>query len=274
MKTNAMKKKLIFLLSCLVLLFSLAACGTKDDTEALTKWYNGKDRTQIERQYNNLYKDQGINVFITVEEPDTIVYNFQYDKSTYANIAGERDVLISLLKQASNTLGTALKSDIAQFQDIYKLPVKVLRVAYLDPDGDVIYSMEVDENYEPSDDASGQYSSLEEWLGSADKETFVSTLNSSLAESGVTIDFGADGDTLLLIYRFVQQLDLSGYTQEDLDTLKDYFIVSMASSSGSDIESMSDYLEAVLGFKIKNMRIQIQNADNALICDIPASDLK
>lgn len=269
-----MKKKLIFLLSCLVLLFSLAACSSKDDPEALTKWYNSKDRTQLERQFNNLYEVQGMNVFITVEEPDTIVYNFQYDESTYANVASERDVLVTLLKQSSNALGSSLKSDIAQYQDIYKLPVKVLRVAYLDPDGDVLYSMEVDESFEPSDDALKQYRTLEEWLDSEDKESFISTLNSSLEGSGVTMDFGADGDTLLLIYRFVEQLDLSGYTQEDLDAVKDYFIETIVSSSGSDVAMMSEYLEALLGFKIKNMRIQIQNADSSLICDIPASDLK
>lgn len=274
MKTSVMKKKPIFLLSCLVLLFCLAACSQSDNTEALTKWYNGKARTQIEQQINDAYKAQGLTFFITVEEPDTIVYNYQYNRATYSYAADERDILVSLLKQSSNALGTALKSDIAQYKDIYKLPVKILRVAYLDPDGDVIFTMDVDENFEPSDDASGQYSTLKEWLGSEDKETFISTLNASLEGSGVIMDFGADGDTLLLIYRFVEQLDLSDYTEEELDTLKDYFIDTIASSSGSDVTTMSDYLEAVLGFKIKDMRIQIQNADSALICDIPASDLK
>lgn len=275
MKTKAMKKKLLFLLSCLVLLFCLAACSLPDNTEALTKWYNSKDRTQIEKQINSLYKAQGLELSITVEEPDTIVYNFQYDASSYSFDESERDVLAALLKQSMPSVGSALKSDIAQYQDIYKLPVKVLRVAYLDPEGNIIYSMDIDENYEPSDDdLAEQCSTLEEWLGSAGKESFVSTLNSSLEQSGVTIDFGADGDTLVMIYRFVDQLDLSDYTQEDLDILQESFIEILVSSFGSNTETMSDYWETLLGFKIDSMKFQIKNADGSLIFDIPMSALQ
>lgn len=274
MKTNAMKKKLIFLLSGLVLLFSLAACSPKDNTEALTKWYNGKDRTQIERQINNLYEAQGLKFSITVEEPDTIVYNYQYTNYNSLVDANAQENISSVLKVLLDSAAPTIKSDIAQYRNVYHLPVKNIRMVYLDTDGNELLSMDIDENYEPSDEAlAKQYRTLDEWLDSESKDIFVSALNSSLEQTGITVDFESDGDTLILIYRFVEQLDLSGYTQADLDVFKDYFIESMA-SSGSSAGTMLDGLEASLGFKIKSMRIQIRNADDALICDITMSEMQ
>lgn len=289
MKTNAIKKKLLFLLSCLVLLFCLTACSRKDtealtkwynsvllpkiqrpitNTETLTKWYNSEDRTQIEQQINSLYKSEGLEFFITVEEPDTIVYNFQYDALSYFFDENSRDVLAAYLEQSMASAGPSLKSDIAQYQDIYELPVKVLRVAYLAPDGNIIYSLDIDENYEPSDDAlTEQHNSLEEWVDSASKDSFVATINSSLEQVGQTIDFEADGDSLILIYQFTQQRDVSGYTQEEFEDI-------FSSSLSGSVASIQDNLEILLGFKISSMRIQIKNADNTLICDIPVSDLQ
>lgn len=265
MKTNAMKKKLIFLLSCLVLLFCLTACGQKDNTEALTKWYNGKDRTQIEQQINNIYEAQGLKFSITVEEPDTIVYNYQYTSSNSSINASDREALASLLGSLMDSASASVKSDIAQYQEIYKLPVKVIRMVYLDPDGDILFSKDIDENYEPSDDALAEhYSSLEEWVGSAGKDSFVSAINPSLEQVGLTIDFEADGDTLILIYRFTEQQVIPDYSQEELEA-------SFASSLGASAESMQDNLQTMLGFKIGSMRIQIKNADGTLICDIPMS---
>lgn len=265
MKTNVMKRNLIFLLSGLVLLFCLAACSQADNTEALTKWYNSKERTQIERQINNLYESQGLRFSLTVEEPDTIVYNYQYTNADSPLDATTQESISSMLKVLMDSAAPAVKSDIEQYQKTYHLPVKNIRMIYLDLDGNELFSMDIDENYEPSDAAlAKQYKNLKEWLDSDGKDNFVSAINPSLEPSGVTMDFDADGDTLILIYRFVEQQDLSDYTQEDLETLSDYF----AESIGSDAASMSQGLEAVLGFKIKDMRIQIRNADNTLICDI------
>lgn len=269
MKTNAMKKKLIFLLSCLVLLFSLAACSSKDNTEALTKWYDSKTRPQIEKQINDIYGAQGLKFFITVEEPDTIVYNYQYtDSDSFQFDAVGEESISSFLKYFMDSAVPSVKSDIAQYQKTYKLPVKVIRMVYLNPNGDVIFSMDIDENYEPSDDAlTEQYGSLKEWINSASKESFVSAINPSLEQVGLSVDFEADGDTLILIYRFTEQQDLPDYTEEEL---KDSF----ASSLSGSVASMQENLETMLGFKISDMRIQIKNADNTLICDIPMSDIQ
>lgn len=268
MKPNNMKQKLIFLLSGLVLLFSLAACSQKDNTEALTKWYNSKERTQLEQQINDIYGTQGMKLSITVEEPDTIVYNYQYDASNYHFDENNRNALAAILEQSMASAGPALKSDLKQYQNVYYLPVKVLRVSYLDPDGNAIYSMDIDENYEPSDDALvEQYGSLEEWIGSAGKDSFVAAINSSLEQVGQTVDFEADGDTLIMIYQFTQQRDVSGYTQEELE---ETFTTSLSGS----VASLQDNLETMLGFKINSMRIQIKNADGTLICDIPMSAIQ
>lgn len=264
MKTNVMKRKLVFLLSGLVLLFCLAACSQEDNTEALTKWYNSKDRTQIERQINTLYQAQGLRFSLTVEEPDTIVYNYQYTDANSLD-ATTQESISSMLKVFMDSAAPAVKSDIEQYQKTYHLPVKNIRMVYLDSNGNELFSMDIDENYEPSDTAlAKQYKDLQEWLNSDGKDSFVSAINPSLEPSGITMDFDADGDTLILIYRFVEQQDLSDYTQEDLDALSDNF----AKSIGSDAASMMQGLEAMLGFKIKDMRIQIRNADNTLICDV------
>lgn len=273
MKTNAMKRKLIFLLSGLVLLLCLAACSQKDNTDALTKWYNSKDRTQIERQINNLYQAQGLKFSLTVEEPDTIVYNYQYTNANSALDATTQESISSMLKVFMDSAAPAVKSDIEQYQKTYHLPVKNIRMIYLDSDGNELFSMDIDENYEPSDAAlAKQYKNLAEWLDNG-KDSFVSAINPSLEPSGISMDFDADGETLILIYRFIEMLDLSDYTQEDLEYISDYFIQSM-DSSGSDVATMIDGLEVVLGFKIKDMRIQIRNADDSLICDVPTSDLR
>lgn len=265
MKTNAMKRKLVFLLSGLVLLFCLAACSREDNTDALTKWYNSKDRTQIERQINNLYQAQGLKFSLTVEEPDTIVYNYQYTDADSPLDAATQESISYMLKVFMDSAAPAVKSDIEQYQKTYHLPVKNIRMVYLDSDGNELFSMDIDENYEPSDTAlAKQYKNLKEWLDSDGKDSFVSAINPSLEPSGITMDFDADGDTLILIYRFVEQQDLSDYTQEDLEALSDNF----AESIGSDAASMMQGLEAMLGFKIKDMRIQIRNADNTLICDV------
>lgn len=287
MKQNTRKKKLTFLLSCLVLLLSLAACSPEDgnqtsegdpatlydETPALTKWYDGKFRTQLEQQINKAYEEQGLKFFFTVEEPDVIVYNYQYasdpsfDPEKYEGMA-------YLMKTFLDSAAPTVKSDIAQYRDVYHLPVRVIRMVYLDPDGNTIVSMDVDESYEPSDNAlaGGQYDSLEDWVNSGGKDGFASAINASFEQMGLTlaVDFEADGDTLILIYRFTEQQDVPDFAREEM---QNYFDENIAPSLES-AASMLDGLEAMLGFQISDMRIQARNADGTLLGEVSLNEMQ
>lgn len=287
MKQTNRKKKLTFLLSCLVLLLCLAACSPEDgnrtseddpatledETPALTKWYDGKFRTQLEQQINSAYEDQGLKFFFTVEEPDVIVYNYQY-ASDLSFDPEEYEGMASLLKTFLDSTAPTVKSDIAQYRDVYHLPVKVIRMVYLDPDGNTIVSLDVDESYEPSDNAlTGQYDSLEDWVSSGGKDGFASAINSSFEQMGLTlaVDFEADGDTLILIYRFTEQQDIPDFTREELQT---YFAQNMAPSLGESAASMLDGLETMLGFRISDIRIQARNADGTLLGEVSLNEMQ
>lgn len=267
MKHNSMKKKLTSLFFCLVLVLSLAACGSKDDGSKLTKWYDSKDRTQLEDQINAIYGSQGLKFFVTVEEPDTIVYNYQYEADPSLSAADYKS-MAAILEPFLDSAGAEMKSDIKQFQNLYKLPVKTIRMAYLDPDGNMIVSKDIDENFESSGNSG--YSSLDDWLLKG-KDEFVASINPSLESSGLTVDFGADGDILVLIYQFTQQVDLpDDYSAEEL---QEYFVDNMAASLGESAASMQDGLEVLLGFDIPDIRIQAKNADGTLLGEVLLSDI-
>lgn len=262
-----MKRKLSALLSNLVLILSLTACSLGVNTTTLTKWYNSKDRINIEQQINDLNKAQGLKFFITVEEPDIIVYNFQYMSLSFDSY--ERESMASLVESYVKATAPSCRSSIKQYRDTYHLPVNTIRMAYLDSDGNTLYSIDLDENYEPSVNLfTGRYNSLEDWLGSEDKESFVSVLNSSMEQIGLAIDFDTDGEMLILICRFTEQLDFSGFDPEEINA---YFAEDLPSYL--DKEMLLESLNQGYGINIDNMRIQFKNADGALLCDFLLSEL-
>ena len=306
-----MKKKILTLTLSLVLAFSLAACGdatvsgpvdrdlggsaaessneessaaeessaeesaseVKETSNALTDWYNGSDRTTLEDQINGIGLD-GMTFFIEVEEPDTIVYNYQYDEPLDLGDTGN-DVLQEYFHSILDSQYQAFLSDIQTYQNDFNLPVTTVRIQYLDNDGSILYSGDYTEDYVPEDNglsssSTDSYGSLDEWMDGEEQKLIVTMVNEQLASVGLMIDIYADGNVLVMDYAYTEQQDLEGYTQEEINTVFEEQVIPTFSSM---VTSLFDSFESDFGLILDDIRLVFRNADGTQLYSCDYSDL-
>ena len=231
---------------------SSAGESSAGETSALADWYNSEDRTALEETINNMFNSSGLTFFVTIEEPGTIIYNYQYTEQQDLSGATQED--IDAAYAATLDAGaSAVISDIGTYQTTYGIPLTTIRMSYLNADGSLIYSMDITEDYVPASDgdasddlSAGTYDSLQAWLDSAEAATTIETINEMLASSGITVDLTADGNTLVYEYYFSDDLGLDSLTEEQLASTLDPIVEEQSSTFASLLDSMESSYGLVL----------------------------
>ena len=240
-------------------------------------WYNSDARTALEEQINNIFNSQGLSFRLDYEDDDTIIYIYTY--TTYQNFGGAskaeiKDYFDSAIAGQAETF----KNELVNYKNTYDLDLTTVRLMYLNEDDSVIYSVDIDEDFDPSvstpstgtDTSSSSFSTLEEWVNSPLKDQTAEIVNSSLAPMGLIADFGADDDVLEMIYTFVDYQDYTGSSDTDI---KLAFETNVAPTLANSCESMISAFDTQYGITISDVHLIIYNSDNTLIYDVYLSDL-
>lgn len=289
-----MKKKIFAMVLSLTLAFSLAACGSpevsgpvdrdpitstgnttpdespaegssaNESSSALADWYNGDDRKNLEDTINQMYASSGMTFSISIEEPGTIVYNYQYTETM--NDGTNAEELYNYLHNSLNAQYQTFVDEIQNFKDAYGMPLTTLRLSYLDADGTDLCTIDFTEDYVPSTDgtsssgvsSSQEYATLEDWMNSDEQKLVVSTVNSQLEPLGISIDIYAEGNVMVMDYTYTEQQDLEGLSQEDIASVFDEQVVPTFSSM---VASMFDSFENSYGLVLDDIKLLFRNAD-------------
>ena len=289
-----MKKKIFAMVLSMTLAFSLAACGspevsgpadrepvtsagnttsdessaegssTNESSSALADWYNSDDRKNLEDTINQMYASSGMTFSISIEEPGTIIYNYQYTETM--NDGTNAEELYNYLRNSLDAQYQTFVDEIQNFKDAYGMPLTTLRLSYLDADGTDLCTMDFTEDYVPSTDgtsssgvsSSQEYASLEDWISSDEQKLVVSTVNSQLEPLGLSIDIYAEGNVMVMDYTYTEQQDLEGLSQEDIASMFDEQVVPTFSSM---VSSMFDSFENSYGLVLDDIKLLFNNAD-------------
>lgn len=243
--------------------------GNNNDSAAyttLTDWYNGEDRLLLEDTMNALVNELDImRFFITIEEPDILIYNYQYTHPLDFSVVSREDTAAEIAANMVELGAASLNIDnIRTFRSTYGIPLRVLRVTYLDADGSRVYSQDFTEGTEISDlpggsgTTSGTYASLQEWMDSSeDAASVIETTNNSLASVGITFNLAVDGNILVYKYYLPDDFWTSGLTEEELTAVFD----SMADAGSASLDTLFAMFTDEYGLTVDAVRFAFHSAD-------------
>ncbi|MDE7252157.1 MAG: DUF4854 domain-containing protein [Acetatifactor sp.] len=290
-----MKKKFLALTMAMVLALSFSACGNKtsgsnrtgsesgvasgredaknrvsnseaDEAEnSLSDWYDSDARKTVEDLINNMFSGQGLNFFIEVEEPDVLVYNYQY--TTQLEVT---DLIVEQLEMSVDSGVDAVKSDIQNYRKTYGVELNAIRLVYLNADGSSIYELEVTEDYEPSEhdgDSAGlgSYEDLQAWMDSDEAAQMVQLTNSMLESTGMTVNFSAEGNTFVYEYYLSDETyEAMGMADFSGDQLQSY-IESVVESQRDSLEGTFSNFEQNYGITLDAVRVAFYEEDGTFI---------
>lgn len=100
---------------------------------------------------------------------------------------------------------------------------------------------------------------LEEWVKTPEKEETVNSANEQLAASGIKVDFNAIGNTFIYKYKFIDLMDFSGATKEEIYNNFDTNVSPVLLKSAQTI--VSSFKEQY-NIVIDTVRLEIYNADD------------
>lgn len=292
-----MKKKILAMALSLTLVFSMAACGSpqvsgpvdrdlptstddsasnesstgtsaeespKENSTTLTDWYNSDDRTMLEDGINAMFANLNMTFSVSVEEPDTVIYTYQYTQTM--SDESNRQELHDYFDTTLNETYEEFINDIQTYKNNYGLPVTTLRVTYLDLDGTSLYSVDFTEDYVPSGDGTSSagtspsqtFASLEEWINSDEKKALVNAVNQQFESAGVAIEIYAEGNVMVMDFTSTEQMDLEGISQEDMTNMFESQVASVFSGMGS---SLFDSFESDYGLVLDDIKMVFHNSD-------------
>ncbi|MBD5529481.1 MAG: DUF4854 domain-containing protein [Lachnospiraceae bacterium] len=287
-----MKKKLLTLVLSLTLAFSLAACGSpktsgpvdrdpvsttdnktpeessadnssaeessEESSSALAAWYDSADRKTLEDSINKMFSSSGMNFSLSIEEPDTIIYTYQYTETQSDD--SNREILHEYFRTSLDEQYKTFIDEIQNFKNAYNMPLTTIRISYLDADGTDLCTMDFTEDYVPSteDSSSQEYASLEDWMNSDEQRMVVSAVNSQLESSGISIEFYAEGNVMVMDYTYTEQQDLEGLSQEDIASV---FDEQVAPTFSSLVSTLFDSFESDYGLVLDDIKLIFRNAD-------------
>lgn len=229
----------------------------------LTDWYDTEDRKTLETTINNVFANQGLTFFVSVEEPDTIIYNYQYTEDFNSNGLSQEEI-DAYFNSAMNSTAPTLVKDIATYRTAYDVPLTTIRMNYLNVDGSVVYSADIDENWEasePSESTSnaGAYDSLQAWAESDEAALAAETTNNIISSTGLTVKFAADGNTLVYEYYVSDSLGLNTQSPEELATAFEPVVDQYRSS----ISSLFAEFESNYGLRLDGIRFVFYSEDGS-----------
>lgn len=209
---------------------------------SLTDFYNSEIRTEVENTINEISESYGVHSFITIEEPDTIIYNYQYT-IPLSSIGMSHEEMAAVI--ASNQQEAGIYDDMMNNIKAFLLcglPVKIIRMNYMDTDGSMVYSVDYTEGNDVSGfpgssdlpdslgTTAGIYADLQEWADSEEAAAVIETTNRTLTSTGITFDLAIDGNILIYKYRLPNDSWVSGLWEEEITTVFAPLIESMSST--------------------------------------------
>lgn len=228
--------------------------GTDDSSvsfSSLTEFYNSQYRTLLEDTLNEIFNGLGLRIHITVEEPDTLIYNYQYISPLSSVGLSHEDAAAAIAANYQDITSFELESVVDSIRTFRScgLPVRVIRMVYQDTDGSLIYSTDITEDGISSglpDDSglpdtpdlpdspgttAGVYADLQEWMDSSeDAALTVRSTNQALASTGITFELAVDGNVLVYRYYLPDAFFADGLAEEEQTAVFDSMIDAGSSS--------------------------------------------
>lgn len=236
---------------------SSAEESSEESSSALAAWYDSDDRKAFEDSINEMFTS-GLTFSLSIEEPDTFIYTYQFTENQSDD--STREAFREYFRTSLDEQYQTCMEEIQYFRNAYNLPLTTIRVSYLDADGTDLYTMDFNEDYVPSTKGSSsqEYTSLEDWMSSDEQRQVVSAVNSQLESFGLSIEFYAEGNVMVMDYTYIEQQDLEGLSQEDIASMYD---TQVAPTFSSLISTLFDTFESDYGLVLDDIKLIFHNAD-------------
>lgn len=239
-----------------------------DSLSSVSDWYDSENCKFTTKMLQAAYGDV-LDFYFEVEEPGVIIYNYQYKEPVDIDDAVLQAYFDTQLDKESETFVDSIKG----FRDTNKVYVTAVRINYFNQDGTLLYTKDFTDDYVPGQTATQpllpKYDSLEAWLASPEKELIVETINRQY-DGTITTDFLADGNTLIMNYTYVDQLDCSDLSEEDLKAL---YEAMMTPEFLDSISSIYQSFEDSYDLTLDDIQIIYRNADGTILYSFFQSDL-
>lgn len=239
----------------------------------LADWYDSSDRTALETLINNMYNDSGLSFYVTIQEPDIIIYNYKY--ISQLDLSGMSQAEIdSYYTNGLNDGAEDIITDIGNFQSQYGIPLTTIRMNYLNADDSLIFTMDFTEDYVApsasgsgqspdggSSSASGAYGSLQDWIDSEEAQSVIDSTNAALASSGMTIDLSADGNVFVYEYYVSDDLGVKTLSQEQITAVLD----PVVEGQRTNLTALFDSFQSEYGIRLDGIRVSFYTEDGDLL---------
>lgn len=285
-----MKKKFIALTIALIMALGLSACGgdapgSRNDgasgqssegetpgsdsgsgtgeIHTLIDWYNSDERLQVEAACAETGKAMGMTYYITVQEPDILIYNYQYIEQIDLQGASQ-DQIDAVYAESMQPYISSITAIPGAFREEYGIPLRIVRLVYYNADGSLITVLDITQDY-PSSDSSGNsvpgatYESLQDWLGSDDALSVITDTNNSLASSGMVFRLSAEENILVYEYYVSDALGFSGLTEEELTA----HLNDVVEGQRESLLSLFDLFRNEYGLTLETLRVVFFSEDGA-----------
>lgn len=239
---------------------SPGASDTQKEGMTLTEWCDSRDCRTLEATIDAMFADQGMTFSVTAEEPDILIYNYQYtDDSIFAGMTQED--IDAYFTAGMNSMAPTLISDIGSYRSAYGLPLTAIRMKYISADGTTVYSADVDESWEASspDDAAptGAYDSLQSWIDSDEAKLALEATNRILSSSGLSMRFSAEGNIFVYEYSVADSIGLSAQSQEEMEAS----FSRVVEQQGASIDSVFNDFASEYGIVLDAVRFTFYSED-------------
>lgn len=240
---------------------------------SLTEWYNSETRTQLEDILNEFFSEASsyTSFSYAIEEPDILIYNYQYTLPL-SSLGMSHEEAAAFLAAYLQENRAAVISDIRGFQAL-GIPLRLIRMNYLDTDGSLVYTTDVTEaSGEESPDsptlpgdsgtAAGIYGSLQEWMDSSeDASLTIQSTNQSLAATGITFDLAVEGNTLIYQYCLPDGFFTDGLAEEEQTAAFD----SMVDAGSASAETVLAMFAEKYGLTLDAIRFTYYSKDGTVL---------
>lgn len=231
---------------------------------SLTDFYNSQYRTLLEDTLNEIFHELGLHIFITIEEPDTFIYNYQYTNPLSSIGISHEDAAAAIASNLQETNYAAQAENIIKEFQSCGIPLQVVRMNYLDADGSLVYSADFTENGDSSGlpdssgTSSGIYTDLQAWMDSSeDVALTVQSVNQSLASTGITFDLTVDGSILVYKYYLPDDYFADGLAEEDQAAAFD----SMVDAGSASVDAILAMFMDKYGLTVDAVRFAYYSKD-------------
>lgn len=95
-------------------------------------------------------------------------------------------------------------------------------------------------------------------MNSDEQKALINAINQQFESVGVTIDFYAEGNVMVMDFTSTEQMDLEGISQEDMASMFESQVASVFSGMGS---SLFDSFESDYGLVLDDIKMVFRNSD-------------